>query len=135
MSRSGYSDDCGDDLGLGRWRGQVASVIRGRRGQAFLIELLEALDAMPEKRLIAGDLQREGNVCAIGALGVKRGIIMDDLDPKDYDTIADKFGIAHQLVQEIEFMNDDAYSHVTPEVRWQGLREWTLACIKPTLTP
>lgn len=48
MSRSGYSND-GENIAM--WRGQVASAIRGKRGQAFLRELVEALDAMPEKRL------------------------------------------------------------------------------------
>lgn len=57
MSRSGYSDDYdGDNWDLIRWRGAVTSAIRGKRGQAFLREALAALDAMPEKQLIAGDL-------------------------------------------------------------------------------
>lgn len=44
MSRHGYSDDCHDDiLSFGQWRGQVASAIRGKRGQAFLKELIAAL--------------------------------------------------------------------------------------------
>ena len=64
MSRSGYSDDCsGRELNL--WRGAVESAIRGKRGQAFLREMLVALDAMPEKRLIAGELVTPtGEVCA-----------------------------------------------------------------------
>jgi hypothetical protein len=45
MSRSGYSDDL-DPLALGRWRGRVASAMRGKRGQAFLREMLAAMDAM-----------------------------------------------------------------------------------------
>jgi hypothetical protein len=60
MSRSGYSDDCEDVLAWGRWRGRVASAIRGKRGQAFLKELLAALDALPEKRLVANDLKVTG---------------------------------------------------------------------------
>jgi hypothetical protein len=60
MSRSGYTEDCEDQWQLIRWRGAVRSAIRGKRGQAFLRELLAALDAMPEKRLIAGDLVFEG---------------------------------------------------------------------------
>jgi hypothetical protein len=37
MSRSGYSDDYGDDepWQLIMWRGAVASAFRGRRGQPF----------------------------------------------------------------------------------------------------
>lgn len=65
MSRSGYSDEC-DDWQLIMWRGAVASSMRGRRGQAFLKETLAALDALPEKKLIDYDLEREGAVCALG---------------------------------------------------------------------
>ena len=61
MSRSGYSDDC-DTWPLICWRGAVASALRGKRGQQFLIELRDALDAMPEKRLIAEQLQ-DGTGC------------------------------------------------------------------------
>ena len=59
MSGSGYNDDC-DGWALIRWRGAVASAIRGRRGQAFLRDLLAALDAMPDKRLVADALVFDG---------------------------------------------------------------------------
>lgn len=131
MSRSGYSDDGEDDLALGRWRGQVASAIRGSRGQAFLRELIEALDALPEKRLIANDLETGGNVCAIGSVGVKRGVDMSKLDPHDPYGIAGVFGIAHQLVQEIEYMNDEAFYGRSPEERWNFMRDWAASQIKP----
>lgn len=135
MSRSGYNDDI-DQWALIKWRGQVASAIRGKRGQAFLRDLAASLDAMPEKRLIAHDLQKDvpafvppqfskAEVCAIGSLGVARGIDMRVLDPEDYDAIADAFGVAHQLVQEIEFENDEgAWGLETPEGRWGRMREW-----------
>lgn len=32
MGRHGYTDDCDDVLASGRWRGIVASAIRGKRG-------------------------------------------------------------------------------------------------------
>lgn len=54
MSRSGYADWCDDNWAMIRWRGAVASAVRGKRGQAFLRELATTLDAMPEKRLIGG---------------------------------------------------------------------------------
>lgn len=132
MSRSGYSDDFdGEWWDLIRWRGQVASAMRGKRGQAFLRELIEALDALPEKKLIAHDLQADGNVCAIGSVGVKRGVDMSELDPYDYGRIAATFGIAHQLVQEIEFMNDEAGCwDETSERRWQRIRSWAASNLK-----
>ena len=133
MSRSGYCDDGEDVLALGRWRAQVASSIRGKRGQAFLRELIDALDALPEKRLIAHDLESEGNVCAIGSVGVKRGVDMSKLAPDDAGPIAATFGIAEQLVREIEYLNDEGY-HDTPEQRWSEMRAWAVANLKPLAT-
>ena len=52
MSRSGYSDE-GSSWDTIRWRGAVAAALRGKRGQQVLAEILAALDAMPEKELIA----------------------------------------------------------------------------------
>lgn len=137
MSRAGYSDDY-DTWSLIRWRGQVASAIRGRRGQAFLRELAHALDAMPERRLIANELgslniaRRSYEVCALGSVGARRGIRMEALDPDDCDKLADVFGIAPQLVREIEYMNDEAYYGMTPEGRWLFIRDWVRANIKAT---
>jgi hypothetical protein len=130
VSRSGYDDDCDADydvLALGRWSGQVASTIRGKRGQAFLAELLQALDEMPAKRLIAHELKLGGEVCALGSLGAARGIALEELDPEDYDAVSHAFGITHQLVREIEWVNDDCGVHrETPESRWQRVRDWVV---------
>lgn len=129
MSRSGYSDD-GDIYmwDLIRYRGQVASAIKGKRGQAFLRDLLAALDAMPEKRLIADDLQDErGDVCTIGALGARRGHDLTQLDPHDHIDLGNRFDIARQLVAEIEYENDDGGDvgwSETPEQRWARMRAW-----------
>lgn len=124
MSRSGYSYDWDDNLVAGRWRGQVASAIRGKRGQAFLIELVAALEAMSEKKLIANALEENGEVCAIGSVGLKRGIDMKDLDPDNPDEIAETFGIAAPLAQEIEAMNDEWCADSTPETRWAMMYKW-----------
>jgi len=55
VSRSGYSDDL-DNWDLIKWRGQVASATRGKRGQKLLTDLLAALNAMSEHSLIAHEL-------------------------------------------------------------------------------
>ena len=131
MSRSGYSEDC-EDLWL--WRQAVQRAIDGKRGQSFLKELLTTLDAMPNKRLISDELQdRSGEVCAIGSVGVARGIDMSKLDLENTDQIGKAFGIAPALVAEIEFMNDDDfyYSSKTPEQRWQSMRDWVAKQIRP----
>lgn len=132
MGRSGYSDELDDDLALGRYRGRVMSAIRGRRGQRCLREMLAALDAMPVKRLIAGELEKAGEVCALGALGRARGIDMTGLDPEDAETVAPAFDIAEPLAREIVFENDEVgsfYGTETPEQRFQRMREWAASQI------
>lgn len=116
MSRSGYSDDYGDDdpLALGRYRAQVASAIRGKRGQALLRELLAALDAMPVKQLVAGELEAEGQFCALGVVGQARGLNLASIDTYDVESLGPKFNIAEQLAREIMWVNDE---HVSPH-RW-----------------
>lgn len=124
MSRSGYSEGCDDNLSMGRWRGRVASSIRGKRGQAFLRDLLDALDAMPEKRLIQNELRKDGEMCTLGVLGAKRGINLEDIDPEDYEIIAAEFGIAAPLAQEIMYENDEYWNRASAEKRWTYMRSW-----------
>lgn len=157
MSRSGYTDDVEDQWALIRWRGAVASSIRGARGQAFLQELLAALDSLPEKRLIANNLQAEGAFCTLGALGAARGLDMAHIDPEDRDAVASSFGVAEALAADVMYLNDewiDEYVWVDVEVcgplryrdqrmksvrmqaaqveekRWRYMREWVASQIK-----
>lgn len=130
MSRSGYSDDL-EDWDLIRWRGQVASAIRGKRGQKLLIDLLAALDSMPDKRLIEDDLENEeGEVCTLGALGKARALDMTQIDPEEPEQVAAAFDIATQLAQEIAWENDEAYGHETPEHRYERMKAWVASHIK-----
>lgn len=134
MSRSGYTDD-GDGWDLIRWRGAVTSAIRGRRGQAFLREMAAALDALPEKKLIAHELEAPlgGEFCALGAVGHRRGLDMlseSGLDPQDTLAVAEAFGIAEALVKEIVYVNDESYYTRSTDWekqvrgRWRYVREW-----------
>lgn len=128
MSRSGYSDYC-EHLEL--WRSNVERTIGGKKGQAFLLELIQALDAMPEKKLIRGSLVEEtGEVCAIGALGVKRGVDMKRLDPDMPDEVGAAFGISSMLAQEVVYENDDRRESQTPEERWVRMRAWATENLK-----
>ena len=111
MSRSGYSDYIEDTWAHIRWRGAVESAIRGERGQALLRELIEALDAMPDKRLYAGSFATaDGEFCTLGVVGARRGTKMDDLgDEDDCDPreVAKRFSIAPALASEIMYLNDE----------------------------
>lgn len=126
MSRAGYSDDCDDTWASIRWRGAVVSATHGKRGQEMLRELLRELDAMPEKKLIANDLQADGCYCTLGVLGKARGIDMSDIDPEDNEAVAKTFGVADALAREIMWHNDEGtwVRDETPEARWQRMRDW-----------
>lgn len=153
MSRSGYTDDCGDDdpLVLGRWRTAVNSAIRGKRGQSFLKDLAAALDAMPDKRLAADvwDVPehgmpfspRGGDVCALGVIARARGIDTSRHDPEDdavAEAVADQLGIATALCREIIWVNDEAIAWpertMTQGRRWQVVRKWVESQIAKTAT-
>ena len=128
MSRHGYSDDCEN---LAMWRGVIASASRGKRGQAFFRALVEALDAMPEKRLVAAELEdREGAVCALGCLGKARSVDLESVETTDWNALGKLFNIAPQLAQEVMYVNDEDWRRPTPEQRWQSVREWAARQIR-----
>lgn len=125
MSRSGYSDDC-EGWDLIRWRGAVKSAIRGKRGQEFLRKMLTALDELPQKRLIKHELEMDGEVCAIGAVGRMQGIDMSNIDPTEPEEVGQAFNIAPALAKEIVYVNDDYGWHETPEQTFETVRGWIL---------
>ena len=89
--QSGYTDEC-DGWELVRWRGAVNSAIRGKRGQAFLNEMVTALDAMQEKRLVSGLLETGTATAArSGAVGLARSMDLTQIDPDDRETVARTF--------------------------------------------
>jgi len=147
MSRSGYTDDCDEQWQYALWRGTVASSLRSKRGQAFLKEMLAALDAMPVKRLIARELEGTDHVsfshwgmietdavCAIGSVGRARGMDMSSIDPDDPETVSGKFNIGRPMACEIVYLNDEWYRRETPEARFTRMREWVVSQIKPEVS-
>jgi len=128
VSRSGYSDDCyGTELVL--WRSAVDRALLGRRGQAFLRKLRDALDAMPVKRLITNEFVNEkGEVCALGAVDPKAAV-----DPEDRRAVAQHFGIAPAMAAEIVYMNDEFWPNLEPEERWTRMRAWVEHQIGPEI--
>lgn len=124
MSRSGYVEDC-DNLEL--YRAAVDRALRGKRGQSFLRELVAALDVMPEKVLIAGELiNGAGGCCAIGVVcKARRMERIEDIDYFDPDSVARAIGVAGSMAAEIEYMNDEEGSVCeTPAQRWVRMRKW-----------
>ena len=118
----------------------LAAGISSNRGQVLLRDLLAALDAMQNKKLIAGDyVLPDGKCCALGALGLARGIDPEDMiSLEDSDHRAAKlFGASISLIMEIERVNDqdlelDLRYRTNDEVqerRWARTREWVASKI------
>jgi hypothetical protein len=124
VSRSGYDDfDSCDNYHL--YRGTVERSIQGKRGQAFLKDLASALDAMPNKRLIAGELISEtGEVCAIGSVCKARGLDVTKISPEEPEDVGKLVGISRSMAAEIAYENDECEYSNTPEERWVRMREW-----------
>jgi hypothetical protein len=136
MSRHGMNDasDIEDVLEYGRWRGAVASTIRGKHGQAFLREMLAALDSIESQRLIGESLENEhGEVCGLGAVGRARGLDLQSVDYEDPAAVARFFGINEKLAQEIMWVNDEhVQRNSAPAMaeRYQAVRSWVLDHIR-----
>lgn len=137
MSRSGYSDDC-DGSTLGLYRGAVDRALQGKRGQAFLRQVLAVLDAMPVKALARNAAQdKQGLCCTLGAVALNRGDDMSTLsnemeysaDYCEFKKLVARFGIAESMVREIMYVNDEQGGR-TPEARWVNVRAWVVGQIK-----
>ena len=153
MSRHGYTEaDEMDPLDLGRWRAQVASAIRGKRGQALLRDLIVGLEAMPqhERKLHELVIDDGENACALGVVARVRGLDLQDLNPErdedfgEYDAdgvdhywladqLSDRLDIATQLAQEVMWENDE--NSGSPEYRWRCMYAWALENYKGQIDP
>lgn len=156
MSRSGYGDYYGDDVyanAADLYEANRERALNGRRGQQFLKELLAALDALPEPRLVRGvmvDRHDCGGVCALGAVGRARGLDMSKIDlliehgdgegedGTDVGVpVAELFGITQYVAREIMHVNDfkhwldDGDLTETPEDRFARVRRWVVERIAP----
>jgi len=129
MSRSGYSEDC-ENLEL--YRNAVERALKGKRGQKLLREMAAAMDAMPEKVLIADELiDAEGDCCAIGVVCKARGLDVSKVDPLDRESVANLIGVAPSMAAEIAYMNDEWADHSeTPQSRWIRMRKWVDAMLR-----
>lgn len=144
MSRHGYTDGDVDDMAsfmrVMGWRNAVKSAMRGKRGQAFLRELAEALDALNPRELSAASFTRSGQICALGSVALKRGLDVSHLEQEpdendEFDEFDDNedpvdeaagktFGIARSMAAEIMYENDEGPSRETPAERWIRVRAW-----------
>jgi hypothetical protein len=119
MGRAGYveNDDWDSSIAALGWGPNVRRCLAGKRGQAFLWELYQALEALPRRELITGVLQNSvGGVCALGAVAVARGVEIPpelgaEADEDDeyafQDALGPLLGIRDMLAREVMYENDE----------------------------
>jgi hypothetical protein len=124
--RINYSDEEDYPGQFGLWQANCERSLHGKQGQEELRELRAALLALPEKRLIVGELEdSEGGICAIAAYGKHKGL---DLLRFDMDHDSDEVGIAGGMPPLVAWkvveMNDLQFDQLTPERRYQKMLAW-----------
>jgi hypothetical protein len=115
--------------------------LQGKRGQALLRDLVQALDLMPVRELGMSHLA-VGNACALGAVARLRHVPeseiqrLDKLLGKDPDdawdnwesvrnTVSDLLNIAPALASEIMYENDEC-APMDDAKRWAHMRAWAI---------
>lgn len=145
MSRFTYDGD--GDLPWEMWARTMQNAVQGKRGQAILRELREALLALPQQRLIEGQIVDGGEVCALGCLAryrletngvLERGgrepirsygeferFYRGEIDGGTCADAARAWGITFALAWRLAYANDEeGYGRETPEERWSRMLRW-----------
>lgn len=138
--RIGYSEDEDFPGQFELWQANCQRSLGGSAGQNTLRELEQALIALPEKRLIAGELENaEGEVCAIGALAKHRGLTSADIhaDPEEMEEVGIELGMPRLVAWKIVEVNDVELGErkyripYTPEERYELMLSWVRGRIRP----
>lgn len=156
MSRISYNEpeDDADFLRVCAFEANTKRHLKGKKGQAALKELEAALIALPEKRLVYskfvvrhGEADDIGEVCALGALALKRcmdkgltrseaikKIEQDGPDPDDEgwgatENTAEYLKVKVNFAWEVMERNDE-YGGPTPEERYKRVLAWVREQIK-----
>jgi hypothetical protein len=146
MSRINYCEDEDFNNQSLLWEANQERAIRGRKGQAALRELEQALLALPEKKLIVDELENaQGEVCAIGALAKFKGrenprvnwgdtpvdepladgvILPDEVQEVTLD-LAESLGVPRLVALAVIYENDERAYALDPTLRYGRLLRWT----------
>jgi len=146
MSR--FDPDCdAEEWQYALWQATVKRSLNGKRGQAMLRRLEQALLELPEKRLITGSTAEAENgqpgVCALGALGwwnlreagwdEQRAFEEVPSHETDFETAewaSATFDVSFTMAWEIAFQNDEVCFTESPEERYEYMLKWVRARIK-----
>lgn len=144
---SWYSDDEGA-IPQGMWLHNVQRTLYSDKGQAMLRRLEKALLALPQKRLIEGDIAtKEGDVCALGALAAHARMLANRWSwataiatlADEYDgcgneetvALGEELGFTQTAAIEIAGENDNDWMGLAPERRYDHMVEWVQSYLMP----
>lgn len=130
--RISYTDEEDVPGQFALWQANCRRSLQGKKGQAALRELEAALLALPEKRLIANNLQDpKGEVCALGALAKFKGrdippVAENEWGEIDEDEEMEEYGVslgmprlvAWKVVCKNDVEIDGDYVTVPGPYRW-----------------
>ena len=123
--RLNYSDNEEYPGQFALWQANCQRSLRGRRGQASLRALKAALLALPEKRLIAHEIQDDtGAVCAVGALAKQQQRNLVTSDPDETVKLGEQCGLPHLVAWKVVEENDITLDAVTAEQRYDQMLRW-----------
>lgn len=117
-----------------------ARSIRGKHGQAALLELEQALLAMPDKRIFRDVFIERGEMCTLAALFVYKksaeGLSRADairegekVDPWDSEMAGIALGVPRLVAWDIIMHNDDIFKRCSAEERYTRMLEYVRAQI------
>lgn len=108
------------------YHANTARSLQGKKGQASLRELEQALLALPEKRLVSGEFETpEGEVCAIGALKRFKGVEHVEHDPStDMDLVGEELGMPRLVAWMVVARNDHSFEDLNDDERYRAMLGW-----------
>lgn len=140
-------DDGYDHDGPNTYPMHLRNQTRSKKGQLFLREMLHTLDAMPDKKLIAGAIAKDGCTCGLGAVilarrvaaGEDRDAVLAELAAINVDTTSDEFDgedmdewaervmdVPRYLAYNLADINDDRKWELAPcfdPPKWAGMAQ------------
>lgn len=139
------------------WQHNLWAALKGKRGQAALREVRDALLALPDKRLIAGaacevkwddnDRPEKAEFCLIGAYAFHKRVKGGEAPEKVIEELAAiesewetqdagrKVGLVGTLAWELAYRNDEEYAGLTPEQRYAETLTWVESQIQSPPSP
>ena len=137
-----------EHVAIGLWQSMYQRSLKGKRGQRNLRDFIAALDAMPEKRLISdAQVEKEYDedkdeyvvvgVCAVACFAAARGkdpAYFGDEDDSDIYSTAElgrSAGLSWTMAWEMTNANDEEFGSLSPEERWQAMRDWAVLKLLP----